>query len=272
MRPSTGLELMRERDILLWPQEVEVAVLELDDAEANLQLDDVLGEQVGRGERSPLLRIWRHAKVEGLVVSRRDVALPAAAAAAERMRAWGYPVFVRGTGGTAVPHGRTVLNLSLIFPRIAEPTPTTDALYRLLCQPLLNWLWQLGMAGTVGPVPDSYCDGSYNVIVQGKKLAGTAQTWRGGLAGLVSSRPGYILAHACIPIDSPLDRYIQAINRFYEQSGNAYRANLETATTLAMLQPDTDWTSVKARDSLVATCQSFVQSMKDRLKLLEVPH
>lgn len=210
----------------------EVVVEEdLTNAQHNLQLDEEIAAAVARGERAPTARVWRHAPEPGLVVAKRDLASNSAKSAADQMASEGCEIFVRQTGGTAVPHGIGVLNLSLIAPR-SDAAATTDAYYRLLCDPIIAWFAQLGIEAVTGPVRGSYCDGNYNVIHQGQKLVGTAQTWRGGLAGFASRHPGYILAHACITVDVDLDWATAAINRFYALAGNPYRVDRDTAATV----------------------------------------
>ena len=208
------------------------------DVQRSTDMDDVLGAQVAAGGRPPLLRSWSGGAEEGIGVSRKDVQRPAGQAAMQQLQAAGAHVAVRGTGGTAVPAGPGMLHLSLILPRVAIAA-TTDDYYRMLCDALVWWLQDAyGARATVGPLPGSYCDGSYNVLCAGRKLIGTAQAWRGGLAGMASARPGYILAHAAIAIAIDTAATCQLINRFYELSGEAYRVNPETALSLCDLVPD----------------------------------
>lgn len=244
-------------DMSRWfPDEIEISLEEASDsAEHNILLDDEIAKAVSRGERLPTIRVWRHLPVQGLVVSRRDVAGERGASAMEAMTRRNWPIFVRPTGGTAVPHGEGVLNLSMLFPRTREKA-TTDGYYRLLCGGIIEWLSELGLAGSTGDIPGSYCDGNYNVIVDGKKLVGTAQAWRGGLAGMASRHPGYILAHACIMIDVDLVAAMGAINTFYEAVDDTYRVQPETSTTLVERLREHDiaslYTSTQAKDSLAS--------------------
>ncbi|SFU53020.1 lipoate--protein ligase family protein [Alicyclobacillus macrosporangiidus] len=226
-------------DAALWPTGVEVTWLDdIDDGQRNMDLDVLLGEQVGRGERPPMVRIWRGPVKTGIGLSKKDVATDAGRAAQAALQAEGCTVVVRQTGGTAVPQGPGVVQVSYLFRRPATPA-TTDAFYRLLCDPLMQWLRSLGLAAETGELPGSYCDGRYNVLVGGKKLIGTAQAWRGGLAGMASSRPGYVLAHGCIAVDADMDWMVAQMNRFYELAGNPYRVDRATAVTLRDLLPGT---------------------------------
>lgn len=260
--------MMKAKDVLLWPENVVADTLELDDPNDNILLDDQLAASIARSERPPLLRIWQHSAPDGLVVSRRDVATQAGQWAREQLAVEGCPVFVRSTGGTAVPHGRGMLNLSLLFPRVAHPGATTDAYYRLLCQPLLDWLNELGGRGEIGDLPGSYCDGHYNVLLGGRKLVGTAQTWKGGLAGISTHKPGYIVAHACISVYIEVPRAIANINRFYELSHQSFRALPETAVSLheaweTVHSQEREEVMAVAKRSLLESCQQFILKMNE---------
>lgn len=255
-------DLVEHRSLSLMPQTVALNAQEnWQHPEDNILLDDVLAREVARGERLPTIRVWRHAPKQGLVVSKRDVASANKADIYREMMHVGWPIIVRPTGGTAVPHGEGVLNLSLLFPRVHQ-TATTDAYYRLLCGFLIGWLDELGLKGVTGALPGSYCDGNYNVLVDGKKLVGTAQAWRGGLAGIKSRHPGFVLAHACIVIDVNLELATKAMNQFYTVAGDSYRVDASTSTTLRRLLtehnlfPATEITSAWAQQSLL----SFIRS------------
>ncbi|GLG01435.1 protein ligase [Alicyclobacillus hesperidum subsp. aegles] len=242
---------------VLLPTELDIVTDEFAEHPLNnILYDDEIAKQVAQGARRPTVRVWRHAPVQGLVVSRRDVAGANGEFAMAAMADEGWPIFVRSTGGTAVPHGSGMLNMSIIFPRQHEKA-TTDAYYRLLCQPLIDWFVHLGLSASTGEVPGSYCDGGYNVQVDGKKIVGTAQAWRGGLAGTTSRHPGYVLAHACIAIDLDIGAAISAINRFYGYAGAAIDVQPETASTLEeRLQRPFD--SAKAKRSLVDFLGSYL--------------
>ncbi|MBX5435769.1 MAG: ligase [Alicyclobacillaceae bacterium] len=207
-----------------------------DDSQRNVDLDVQLGADVGAGRRPPTVRLWRAAPGLGIGVSRRDVATDAACAAAQRLRQHGVDVVVRQTGGTAVPQGEGVFHVSWLLPRPAGGA-TTDQYYHLLCDPLVSWLRSFHVEATTGPLPGSYCDGRYNVLAGGRKLAGTAQAWKGGLAGLPSSRPGFVLAHACVTVMADHELAAVWINRFYEWAGQPWRVTAETGVNLADLVP-----------------------------------
>lgn len=254
---------MLDREILdLMPKRIQVTTSEDEaDSSANILLDDALAREVGKGIRPPTVRVWRHTAVRGLVVSKRDAAGEAGERAVQLMADEGCPIIVRHTGGTAVPHGEGVLNLSFLLPRQTQQV-STDSYYQLLCQPLLDWLRGMGLTEVAtGALPGSYCDGNYNVLVDGQKLVGTAQAWRGGLAGTASKHPGYVLAHACIVIDVDFAWATAAINRFYSEIGDPYRVEEATSTSLLALlrrhRLATDYDARCAQRDLVRFLQRY---------------
>jgi len=225
--------LLHKNDVAILPNTLEMTCEDdMLDAQRNMDMDATLGAQVASGQRLPLIRLWRSGARFGIGVSRKDVQSAGGKAALAALQQFGIDVVVRQTGGTAVPQGTGVLHVSMIFPRLAQAS-TTDAYYRILCDPLLAWLAHLGLQGETGELPGSYCDGSYNILVNGRKLVGTAQAWRGGLAGMASRQPGYVLAHACLVVDIDLAQAVQVMNTFYRIAEDPYEVNLETATTLA---------------------------------------
>lgn len=231
---------MLEVDWELVPKELDVLCMEdLQEPQRNIDLDAQLGHEVAVGVRRPLVRVWRSAHTPGIGVSRKDVSSPAGSQAMKTLMDEGCNVIVRQTGGTAVPQGDGVLHLSLLFPRLARKT-TTDAYYRLLCDPFLQWFAGYGLSAYTGALPGSYCDGTYNVLVDGRKLIGTAQAWRGGLAGFSSAHPGYVLAHACVTVDVDFTQATRWMNRFYELAGDPYRVDEAVSVSLRTLT-ETAW-------------------------------
>lgn len=248
----------------LLPRELEIAWLdEPGHQQANMDREDEYAREVASGRRPALLRLWSGGSVRAIGVSRKDVQKEAAKRAVERLSAAGCNVFVRRTGGTAVPQGPGVLLVSLMLPR-RPVVATTDDYYRMLCDLLVHWLGEYGLRATTGSLPGSYCDGNYNVLVDGQKLVGTAQAWRGGLAGTASSRPGYVLAHACVPIAVDMAEASQCINQFYAWSEEDYRVNRAAAASLRDLLPNpAETVSQGIVDTAVAACLSAARDLAE---------
>lgn len=161
-----------------------------------------------------------------LIVTRKDMRLPHYESACERLAAEGWPVHVRDSGGTAVPHGAGILNLSLFLPRT---TQDLAHYYRLLGAPLLALLGEHGLEGNYDFVPGSFCDGQYNLVIEGRKITGTAQRW---LAPGQDHR-GAVLAQAMLLVGGDVDEGTRMASLFYELAGGELRFLPGTSTTLA---------------------------------------
>ncbi|MFQ2821477.1 MULTISPECIES: lipoyl protein ligase domain-containing protein [Aeromonas] len=161
-----------------------------------------------------------------LIVTRKDTRLPHYEAACQQLAAEGWPVHVRDSGGTAVPHGAGILNLSLLLPRT-----TTDLAhyYRLLGAPLLTLLAEYGLAGSYDFVPGSFCDGQYNQVIGERKITGTAQRW----LAPGQDHQGAVLAQAMLLVAGDVDEGTRMASRFYELAGGELRFMTGTSTTLA---------------------------------------
>ncbi|POG23806.1 protein ligase [Aeromonas bestiarum] len=161
-----------------------------------------------------------------LIVTRKDMRLPRYREACEQLASEGWPVFVRDSGGTAVPHGAGILNLSLFLPRT---TQDLAHYYRLLGAPLLALLGEHGLEGNYNFVPGSFCDGQYNLVIGGRKVTGTAQRW---LAPGQDHR-GAVLAQAMLLVGGDVDEGTRMASRFYELAGGELRFLPGTSSTLA---------------------------------------
>lgn len=172
----------------------------------------------------PRAHLWQAPQC--LIVTRKDTRLPHYAAACKQLAAEGWPVHVRDSGGTAVPHGAGILNLSLMLPRT-----TTDLAhyYRLLGAPLLTLLAEYGLAGSYDFVPGSFCDGQYNLVIGGSKITGTAQRW----LAPGQDHQGAVLAQAMLLVAGDVDEGTKMASRFYELAGGELRFMTGTSTTLA---------------------------------------
>ncbi|QXB54940.1 protein ligase [Aeromonas sp. FDAARGOS 1415] len=172
----------------------------------------------------PRAHLWQGPQC--LIVTRKDTRLPRYQDACEQLAAEGWPVFVRDSGGTAVPHGAGILNLSLMLPRT-----TTDLAhyYRLLGAPLLSVLAGYGLEGSYDFVPGSFCDGQYNLVIGGRKVTGTAQRW----LAPGQDHGGAVLAQAMLLVAGNVDEGTRMASRFYELAGGELRFLPGTSTTLA---------------------------------------
>lgn len=197
--------------------------------EAALACDVDLGTEVAKGAPATL-RIWQ--SDQALVVSRRDVRSPNYAYAKQTLEREGWQVFPRSTGGSAVPQGPGSLQLSMLLPRSAALAYSLEEIYRRLCQPLQTALQGMGIHTDLGSVPDAFCDGRFNILVAGKKIAGTAQVWRANIARQKNLREGYVLAHASLLVAMDKQTAINAVNRFYQLLGSNREFQADAVATV----------------------------------------
>lgn len=164
------------------------------------------------------------------MVTRKETRLPRFAQACEHLAEQGWPVLVRESGGTAVPHGPGILHFSIAFAQPAQSTYDLDGVYQALCEPLRHALCGLGLRAEYGSVRGAYCDGRYNLVVDGLKITGTAQRL------IASSVPGIksgILAQAMLMVDSDPVAGTDLVNRFYRLAGDDRRYDPTASTSVS---------------------------------------
>jgi octanoyl-[GcvH]:protein N-octanoyltransferase len=208
---------------------------EAPDPRAGVELDIRLAREVARGEAGPTYRIWRNPRA--LIVTARERRLPRFGRAAREMQRAGWPVVARESGGTAIPHepGFVQLSLALPYPRGAAPgSPPPpyplEEVYRALAAPARIALQGLGVLPEFGHVPGSFCDGRFNLVARGRKLAGTSQRWRARAGG--GTHGGYILAHMTLFVEGDMATATRAVNRFQELADGKDRFDPEASGTV----------------------------------------
>lgn len=174
----------------------------------------------------PSAHLW--SATPGFVVPRSYERLPGWAAACAVTEAAGGTVQVRASGGGLVPQGPGLLNLSLAWVAGESATPRdTDAIYREMAAELAEAFARLGIVATAQAVEGSFCDGRFNLAVDGRKLVGTAQAWR-----RVEGRQ-VVLAHAVIVIDADPEEISAAANAFEQAAGSERHYDAEVLTSVA---------------------------------------
>lgn len=117
----------------------------------------------------------------------------------------GWPLHLRPTGGGAVPQGPGVLNLALAF--TADRTFSIEDGYRLITRIIQN---AIPAGWATGATPNSFCDGAWNLSLNGRKVVGTAQRIRP-----VGNGQRRILAHALILVEGDLAAGAAAVDAFH---------------------------------------------------------
>lgn len=166
--------------------------------------DELVCGLVGEGRR-PAVHIWRHP--QAFVVGLRDRKLPCAGQAMEWLRARGYSVGVRNSGGAAVPLDPGVVNISVVQPIKEGQLDFHDdfkRMVRLIQDSLKPWT----AAAESGEIAGAYCPGDYDVSIGGRKFCGIAQRRR--LKAFVVS--------AFIIVEGAGNERAQLVREFYDRA------------------------------------------------------
>lgn len=134
--------------------------------------DDTLCNSVGGGKAPATARTWVHHNT--VVLGIQDTKLPNIQAGIEFLHERGYQVIVRNSGGLAVVLDDGVLNLSLILPELEKGIDINrgyETMWQLVQQIFADFPQQI----VAGEVVGSYCPGSYDLSIEGKKFAGISQ-------------------------------------------------------------------------------------------------
>lgn len=194
---------------------------ELVDPQVAIARDDMLLDQVAAGDAPATLRIWQ--TTQSIAVPRHFSLNDRFANAARTLADQGWPIALRSSGGSAMPQGPGILNVSMVFSH--DRSMSIEAVFQLLTDPLSAFCNGLGFSAGVGSVPNSFCDGRYNLVVNQRKLAGTAQ----------KRKKHAVLAHAALQIDLDLTAICRSINYLNEQIDRDERCRPDAATTMAMV-------------------------------------
>ncbi|WP_312473189.1 lipoate--protein ligase family protein [Neobacillus sp.] len=134
--------------------------------------DDTLCASIGSGEAPATARTWVHHNT--IVLGIQDTKLPFLQEGIQFLQQQGYQAIVRNSGGLAVVLDEGVLNISLIFPEAEKGIDINrgyDAMWSLIQQMFADFPHEIEAREIVG----SYCPGSYDLSINGKKFAGISQ-------------------------------------------------------------------------------------------------
>lgn len=197
--------------------------------EAGLQAEQDLLATVCAGDQDFGLLFWQPSD-RALVMPRRLSRLPGFEAACQASAENGWPVLLRETGGEPVPQSAATVNIALVYapPRSEGDHGRIETAYRRLCDPICTLLTELGGNASLGEVEGAFCDGRFNVNLDGRKMVGTAQRWRQSKGG---QRP-VGLVHGALLLDDERESMVQAVNRFNEVCGLDQRVRAQSHIAL----------------------------------------
>ncbi|MFC0471660.1 lipoate--protein ligase family protein [Halalkalibacter kiskunsagensis] len=191
------------------------------DALKSFAYDDTLCTFVGQRDGLATVRSWVHHNT--IVLGIQDSRLPAIEAGRAYLEAKGYKAIVRNSGGLAVVLDEGVLNFSLIIKE--EKGRSIDDGYELMYSIIKKMFSSYGVPIDAYEIAGSYCPGSYDLSIGGKKFAGISQRRiRGGIA---------VQIYLCVT-GSGSDR-AQLVKQFYDIAVNGKA----TKFTYPNIQPET---------------------------------
>lgn len=134
--------------------------------------DDTLCDLVGQGMSAPTIRTWVHNS--SVVLGIQDHRLPFVHAGMDLLKERGYIPIVRNSGGLAVVLDSGILNISLVISE-QEKKIDIDEGYELMVELIRRLFPQAADKIEAYEIVGSYCPGSYDLSIDGKKFAGISQ-------------------------------------------------------------------------------------------------
>jgi octanoyl-[GcvH]:protein N-octanoyltransferase len=192
------------------------------DAKHSFAIDDTLCASVGKHESPATARTWVHHNT--IVLGIQDTKLPFLGDGVNFLKSIGYNVIVRNSGGLAVVLDKDVLNISLIFPD-SEKGIDINRGYDAMLELIKHMLKDNGEQIEAREIVGSYCPGSYDLSINGKKFAGISQRrLRRGIA---------VQIYLCVRGSG--EERADVIRQFYEIS----LRNEETKLIFPSIKPET---------------------------------
>ncbi|MDA8205891.1 MAG: lipoate--protein ligase family protein [Thermaerobacter sp.] len=190
----------------------------------HLRLSPVLAETVARwsADRQSSAVVIRHQKPY-ILLGPKDRRLPKLDSAVAWLNELGYPVFMRIGGGSAVLLDEDCLSFAVSQP--CRDFTVWEANFRSMAQGVIDGLRNIDIDAGFGRAVGSYCEGPYDLVANGRKIAGIAQAIRGGFA-LVS---GMLL------IRQDPQKTTQLLQQFYIRAGSDLVLDPEAVTALMRL-------------------------------------
>ena len=210
--------------------------------------DDTLCELVGQLQSPPVVRTWVHDA--SVVLGIQDHRLPYIQEGMTLLTTRGYTPIVRNSGGLAVVLDKGVLNISIILSEQQEKM-SINAGYDIMVEFIRHIFPEIAEQIEAYEIVGSYCPGSYDLSVGGKKFAGISQRRiRQGVA---------VQIYLCI--EGSGSERAALIRDFYEESLRGQ----ETKFVYPTVNPDV-MTSVSEITGEELTVQQIVERIQTLLK------
>lgn len=209
------------------PDSVEYRFISIDGTASDelMALSPTIAEaaamSVGAGEAPPTIIVRRQEPYA--LLGPQDRRLPSVDDGVAVLRDAGLPVYRRIAGGTAV-----ILDEGCISFAVAKPCRDFTMIHRNFDEMTVGVrlaLQRLGIESEFGAAPGSFCEGPYDLVSDGRKIAGIAQAMRRGFA-LVSGM--LLVSQDPVPVTNML-------NEFYAAAGGTPDLIPDNVVTLSGL-------------------------------------
>ncbi|GLR06429.1 lipoate--protein ligase A [Vibrio hyugaensis] len=210
--------------------------------------EDELIKQVQADQLSQVLLLWQ-VKSPTLVLP-AGKKWPTSGPLEQALNDSGWKLFSRKTGGAPVPQVPGIVNLSHIYHWPDGQPYDIKKAYLDLCSVLTVFFEQLGVKVDVHATPNSYCDGDYNLNINGQKVVGTAQR-----VLLKKGGGQMVLSQACILIDTDVEKIVEPVKLCNQICGHDDHIRGDVHTPL--------FTHIKERPSVDALFQKLTQAFLD---------
>lgn len=134
--------------------------------------DDTLCQLVGQLMSPPTIRTWVHEA--SVVLGIQDHRLPYVQQGMELLESRGYHPIVRNSGGLAVVLDEGILNISIVLSEQKESLSINDG-YDVMVDLVKGLFPEVAEKIEAYEIVGSYCPGSYDLSIDGKKFAGISQ-------------------------------------------------------------------------------------------------
>lgn len=157
-----------EKNVLLLNQEILTA----EDNLTPFALTDTL-VAFSEQHQQPILHFWQLDQT--MILGMKDTRVPFLSDGLSSLRNNGYDAVVRNSGGLGVISDKGTLNVSLILPQPSDHKFTIDEGYVFMWQWIRLAFEQSGKDIEAYEISTSYCPGTFDLSIGGKKFAGIAQ-------------------------------------------------------------------------------------------------
>lgn len=170
-------------------------------------------KQIQKGKLEQALLLWQ--TQENTLVLPGSNKWQASTLLETELEEFGWKILSRRTGGAPVPQTSGVINLSHIYLWQEADSYSIPKAYTKLCDILAKFFDNYGVKTQVHATAHSYCDGDYNLNINGRKVVGTAQR-----VVLKHGGGSIVLVQACILIDAIMEALIKPVNLCYQHNDN----------------------------------------------------